>query len=384
MRSERSCPGTAGAKAATFAPIIETPRPGRYGLEELDMNSLGHALRLCALLTAAVAGGVLAQARPATPAECHNIASGAERLACYDAVSGRPAEPRKEAAPVAQPPAPVAASGTSLPARAKASMIDEAWDFDPSSPAADIRYYHSNYLLVGRYTNNVNFAPYLPLFEAAGKPEELNSTEAKFQISFKGRLWTTDDRRWGVWAAYTQQNQWQVYNGDVSRPFRETNYMPELLVSYRPDVDLGGGFRWGVVNAGYNHQSNGRADVLSRSWDRIFAEFGVERDSLMITGRLWYRLKPDASDDDNPDITDYYGSGAIAALYRWRGNSFSIGGRGNLRTGKGAVQAAWTSPPFLGPLRGYVQVFSGYGESLIDYNWKQTTIGAGVALSDGL
>jgi phospholipase A1 len=108
------------------------------------------------------------------------------------------------------------------------------------------------------------------------------------------------------------------------------------------------------------------------------------RSALGRVGRLWYRLKEDASEDDNPDITDYYGIGAIAAMYRWRGNSFSIGGRGNLRTGKGAVQAAWTSPPFLGPLRGYVQVFSGYGESLIDYNWKQTTIGAGVALSDGL
>ena len=55
-----------------------------------------------------------------------------------------------------------------------------------------------------------------------------------------------------------------------------------------------------------------------------------------------------------------------------------------MNTGKGAVQLAWTSPPFLGPLRGYVQFFSGYGESLIDYNWKQTTIGAGIALSDGL
>ena len=58
--------------------------------------------------------------------------------------------------------------------------------------------------------------------------------------------------------------------------------------------------------------------------------------------------------------------------------------RGNLNTGKGAVQFAWTSPPLLGLFRGYVQVFSGYGESLIDYNWKQTTIGAGIALSDGL
>ncbi len=58
--------------------------------------------------------------------------------------------------------------------------------------------------------------------------------------------------------------------------------------------------------------------------------------------------------------------------------------RGNVSTGKGAVQFGWTSPPFLGPLRAYVQVFSGYGESLIDYNWKQTTVGAGIALSDGL
>ena len=88
--------------------------------------------------------------------------------------------------------------------------------------------------------------------------------------------------------------------------------------------------------------------------------------------------------DDNPDITDYCGYGKLSALYRWRGNTFSGSVRGNLRTGKGAVEAGWFSPPLLGPLRGYVQVFSGYGESLIDYNWNQTTIGVGVALSDGL
>ena len=88
--------------------------------------------------------------------------------------------------------------------------------------------------------------------------------------------------------------------------------------------------------------------------------------------------------DDNPDITDYYGYGKLSALYRWRGNSFSASVRGNLGTGKGAVEAGWFSPPLFGPLRGYVQVFSGYGESLIDYNWNQTTIGAGIAISDGL
>jgi phospholipase A1 len=100
--------------------------------------------------------------------------------------------------------------------------------------------------------------------------------------------------------------------------------------------------------------------------------------------RVWTRLEEDADEDDNPDITDYYGHTELNALYRWGGHSLALMGRGNFDTGKGAVQAGWFSPPLIGPLRGYVQVFSGYGESMIDYNWNQTTIGIGLALNDGL
>ena len=345
------------------------------------------AFFVCA--AAGMTGAASAQAR--TAADCHGIASSTDRLACYDAVSGRPAaakaaEPASARAPsaAAGPPDAVASAAAEVAPRAGESMIDSAWDFAPSSPRYDIRFYRSNYLLVGRYTDDANVGPYAPLFALAGEPAQLDQTEAKFQLSFKGRVWTTDDRRWGVWLAYTQQNQWQVYNDNISRPFRETNYMPEAIVSYRPGVDLGGGFKWNLLNASFNHQSNGRTDSLSRSWNRLIAEAGVERENLALYGRVWYRLPENDEDDDNPDITDYMGHGEISAIYRWRGHSFQAMARGNVNTGKGAFQAGWMSPPLLGSFRGYVQVFTGYGESMIDYNWRQTTIGAGIALNDGL
>lgn len=333
-------------------------------------------------------------AAPDGLADCRAIGDPAQRLACYDRIAGRTTEgaqpaannPRAASAASASAPSEAARSGAAAPTRTgnAPSMLDTAWSLDADAPRYAIRFYNANYLLFGRYTDRVNTAPYAAMAALAGDDVRLDDVEAKFQLSFKARLWTTDDRRWSVWAAYTQQNQWQVYNDAISRPFRETNYMPELFATYGPKLDLGGGFRWSVLNAGFNHQSNGRTDVLSRSWNRLFAEAGVENGNLALVGRLWWRIPESAEKDDNPDITDYYGYGSVSALYRWRGHSFLASARGNVAKGKGAFEFGWTSPPILGPLRAYVQVFTGYGESMIDYNWNQTTVGAGIALSDGL
>ncbi|RPH93978.1 MAG: phospholipase [Lysobacterales bacterium] len=276
-------------------------------------------------------------------------------------------------------------SAASEPPRAdQPSILDAAWGFSEDTNRYPISMYHANYILPLRYTNRANDQPFSPVFDAANIPDQnLDAAEAKFQLSLKARFWTTEDRRWGLWLAYTQQNQWQLYNSEISRPFRETNYMPEVFASWRPDLQFAG-FDWKLLNFGFNHQSNGRADPLSRSWDRIFAEVGLERGKLALMLRAWTRLEESADEDDNPDITDYYGHSELNALYRWGGNSLALMGRVNFDTGKGAVQAGWFSAPLIGPLRGYVQVFSGYGESMIDYNWNQTTIGIGLALNDGL
>jgi phospholipase A1 len=341
-----------------------------------------------ALLCAAgwsAAGTALAQKTPSI-AECAAIGVDSERLACYDRASGRAAAPAP-ADRSSSAPSPATTAGQPAPAagglRPSASLIDAAWGFTSGSDRYAIDMYQQNYLLFARYTDNVNSAPYQSIFQAAGQPETIDDVEAKFQLSFKMRLWTTEDRRWGVWAAYTQQNQWQVYNDDISRPFRETNYMPEVLVSYRPGIELGG-FHWNLLNLSFNHQSNGRTDLLSRSWNRIIATFGFERENFALLANAWYRIKESADEDDNPDITDYYGYGSLTAIYKWRDHSFSLMGRGNISKGKGAAQLTWMSPRLLGPIRAYVQGFAGYGESMIDYNWNQNTIGVGIAINDAL
>lgn len=337
--------------------------------------------------TLASSGAVFAQTAPPGLAECAAVTSGTERLACYDRVSGRLTTTTKSAPatmplPVAPPADITQADSAPVSSSAPSSMIDDAWAFDPASSVYNISLYRQNYLQVARYSDDVNEEPFTDLLGTVGSAEqELDSIEARFQISFKARLWASEDRQWGAWAAYTQQSQWQVYNDEISRPFRETNYMPELILSYRPDVTLGG-FHWRLFNVGFNHQSNGRSDVLSRSWNRVFAEFGIERDNFALLIKPWYRIEEDEEDDDNPDIVDYYGHGDITALYKWRDHSFTLMGRGNFDTGKGAAQFTWTSPRILGGVRGYVQVFSGYGDSLIDYNWSQNAIGVGVALND--
>jgi phospholipase A1 len=350
-----------------------------------------------------------AQVAPAALADCAAIGDDSARLACYDRVSGRPAgagaaapvpaapAAAKPAAAVpggAVPPAAAAAAGREAPlavmpaldAAAGGSMFDKAWGFDASSPRYVIDLYAPNYFLVGRYTTDLNTAPFEPLVGGVLAPgTELDSTEAAFQLSFKFRLWTTDDRRWGAWVAYTQQSQWQLYNdsGNASRPFRETNYMPELMLSWKPQLQWGD-LRWNLFTLAFNHQSNGRSDKISRSWNRLIAGFGVEHGNLGVLGRLWWRVPESDDSDDNPTISDYYGWGDLSAIYKWRDMSVAATIRGNPSTGKGAGQLTYTSAPLLGPLRGYVKLFSGYGETLIDYNWNQTTIGIGVTLNDWL
>lgn len=305
-------------------------------------------------------------------ARCAAIADDAARLDCYDRLARR-AEAAK----------PEVSSEAQRLADTKVSQLSDRWELDAASkqPLFSVRPHHQNYIFAGRWTDSPNQDPYVPEGEDPDQVEFLDPVEVKFQLSLKMKL---AEGMFGdngdLWVGYTQQNQWQLYNDTISSPFRETNYMPEAMLAFRTDYGLAG-LRGRFVTFGLVHQSNGRVEPLSRSWNRIYAQFGFERGNFAMTVRPWYRLKEDAEDDDNPDIEDYYGHGDVVMQYRRGGQVFGLMGRGNLSEGKGAVQLDWSFPIY-GAMRGYVQAFSGYGESMIDYDHDQNTVGVGVILSD--
>ena len=222
--------------------------------------------------------------------------------------------------------------------------------------------------------------------EAYDEPDlQWDDTEAQFQLSIKFPLLVNlFNDTLDIYGAYTNRSFWQIYNED-SAPFRETNHEPEVWMQFHPGWEL-----WGFKNTwnsfGLNHQSNGQGGNLSRSWNRIFAWFTVERGNLGMSIKPWYRI-PEDDDDDNPDITDYLGHYELSATYKWGENVFSIMSRNNLESGfsNGAVELSWSFPLWDWPyLKGYVQYFNGYGQSLIDYNKHSNTIGIGFSLSDWL
>ena len=238
--------------------------------------------------------------------------------------------------------------------------------------------YKPNYLLYATYNSKADNEHYANIYPDGA----MDKVEAKLQLSFKTRL-AKGVLGADLWAAYTQQSWWQLYNSDLSKPFRETNYEPELFFRWNPDYKLLG-FNNRFITFGFNHESNGRSEPLSRSWNRLVAGATLEKGNLLLTGRVWYRLPENKNDDDNPDMLKYMGYGDINAIYKTRSQSFSVTLTNNLRReNKGAVELGWAFP--MGSrIKGYLQYYNGYGESLIDYDNSVNRISIGMLLNDWL
>lgn len=194
-----------------------------------------------------------------------------------------------------------------------------------------------------------------------------------------------------VWFGYTQQSYWQLFSPAISRPFRATDHEPEVMYVYPTTAELPFGWKWRYSGVGLVHQSNGQSNPLSRSWNRVYLMTGMELGNrVSVNARLWRRIPESSGSDDNPGISDYVGRGELSAFWNInKDNTVGATLRHSLSSSdRGSVRLEWMQALGSGlwggksNLRLHTALFSGYGDSMIDYNRKRTVFSIGLSLVD--
>ncbi|MCG2592336.1 phospholipase A [Ramlibacter sp. XY19] len=360
------------------------------------------------LLLALLAATVPAQAQQAAGWQsCAAIGSDKERLACFDAWAGRQAPPPAAAASASTPAATTATVAIAPGNRdeeqgchdPQASELSRFWELERTTSCGTfgIRSYRPISLSVIA-SDSVNHQP------TSGNPANnatadapYRTTETRIQLSVRsklgeGMLSGPGPLQDSLWFGYTQQSYWQLFTGDLSRPFRVTDHEPEVFYVYPFAQPLAGGWALRYGGVGIVHQSNGQSLPLSRSWNRVYLMAGAEHaGGLSLQGRLWKRMSEDPATDDNPEISDYVGRGELLATWTTGGGQLlSFTWRTTLkRMDRGSARLQWMIPvksPFtgshFGSLQWHTQLFTGYGDSLLDYNRRRTVLSLGLSLFD--
>ncbi len=248
----------------------------------------------------------------------------------------------------------------------------------PDEPELDVLTFHrSNYALTG-FTKE---------------------TQVKFQFSFKYDLWPSRGRH-TVYLAYTQKSLWDLYN--VSAPFRESNYAPEIFYAHfhteihgQPDPGCG----LFTEQVGFEHESNGEAAEASRAWNRVFAEVQATCYGKPLYGLLGVRAWYPFLINENPGIKKTQGYGELTLGVGLDDDTSRMNGLVSLALRKGTsrklskgsltldarwrptyqrlIGKAWKFAPYL-----WFQLFAGYGESLGTYDSASTSARVGFGFTD--
>ncbi|RKP54889.1 hypothetical protein D7S86_13785 [Pararobbsia silviterrae] len=216
-------------------------------------------------------------------------------------------------------------------------------------------------------------------------------TTARFQLSFKYRLFEPADPRSrtlldNLYFGYTQLSIWDL--SEDSKPFKDTNFRPSLFY-YLPDT--GARASWFTtlgIQAGIEHESNGKGGSDSRSVNMVFVKpiftwDNVFGNQLVVAPKIYDYFEK----SDNPDIQHYRGYVDLLIKY---GDPSGLQLATTLRKGTvghyGSVEAELTYPLqklFGAGFGGYLWVgaFTGYGETMIDYNQHSNALRIGYSIA---
>jgi phospholipase A1 len=204
--------------------------------------------------------------------------------------------------------------------------------------------------------------------------------DARFQLSFNYRLFSPDGAivklvpfLKGMYFGYTQNSFWEL--GEDSKPFRDTSYRPSLFWQGKLE-----GREWmpQTWKAGYEHESNGREDEDSRSIDTLFFEPKWQKsfaDGNVLSFNPRIRVYLDK--EENPDIQRYRGFVNWAAQYGkddgWKFSANYLQGTAGYATAQ--IDASYPlGTEVFSNIGSFIhfQYFSGYGETLLNYNDRKS------------
>lgn len=236
-----------------------------------------------------------------------------------------------------------------------------------------ISFFEPTYVLPFYYTGN----PYQQIYRGrTPENQSVQNEEFKGQLSIQFPVVSNlFHSHYSIHVSYTQLSYWQVYA--KSQYFRETNYEPALYISdnFLPN--------W-LGSLGIVHQSNGRGGDLERSWNRVYLDISFSGEHWLISLKPWVLVfQSDSSDIHNPDIANYLGYGRAVFAVQFHHQEVAFMVRNALESGfsRGALEVTYQFP-IHGRVSGFIQFFSGYGQSLIEYNHYTNSGGIGIVLSN--
>lgn len=263
--------------------------------------------------------------------------------------------------------------------------LSQIWELDSDTKSNSflLTAYKPIYIMPFRFSSHRRDVPFNDGGTTqTGQPNQLDNVEALIQFSFKTKIFKSILGTCDLWLGYTQKSYWQVYNVALSRPFRETNYEPEIILNFPAKFKLLG-LQGKMLGFSLNHQSNGREGTLfTRSWNRVIMNVGFEEEHWSLVVRPWFAFAV----EENPDIENFVGRGDATFIYRLNKHLFTLHGQHSLRTGsdnRGQIKLDWVFP-IKGNLRGNFQFFHGYGDAMIDYSQRHTIAGIGIVFSESL
>ncbi len=259
--------------------------------------------------------------------------------------------------------------------------VDERLSNEAKANPYSIVFYMPTYILPFYYTGS----PYTSIY-SGNTPgnEKIQSTEIKYQLSFKVPVWKNIlNSSTSLVVAYSQLSYWQAYNNRAF--FRETDYEPEVFFAKELNYHMGKKWKLNFINIGAVHQSNGQGGTLERSWNRAYLAAIASTDNWVVAVIPWIIFRDSTYERQNPDMYKYLGYEKFIIAYKYYNQVLAFEGENIIESGgRRAGMTLSYSFPLTKYLKGYAQVFSGYGQSLIEYNHRTNSFGLGIALSNWL